>query len=292
MKKIEKKIMEKWYLEILPEFSVLYDYKNKVTFTDFASAIEKKYGGDKTKHIIFLKNMDSKNLLKPVLDLMKNGYKKVEKKQDEGKEREFVAETMRRIYKQGLTTISGGNISFRNSDGFIFLTASQTDKSCIKAEQIIIFDQNYKNLTPDLKPSMESSMHLKIYKNRADISAIIHSHPIYTSTFSILKQKINTAITGEAAYILGEIAEINYALMGTEELADLCCKELQTKNIGIMRNHGAITLGKTLTEAFDRMEVLEFTAKINFNLLLANSEYSQLNDNQIKEILKLKNGII
>ena len=178
-------------------------------------------------------------------------------------ERQQVAEIMRRLYAKGLTTISGGNVSYRNSDGYIFITASQTDKSCITKNEIIVFDNNLKNITPALKPSMEYNIHINIYKNRPDINAIIHSHPIYASAFAIINKKIDTQITGEINYILKEIAEIDYKIMGSHELAEECTNKLKHHNVGIMKNHGAITIGKNLFEAYDKMEVLEFAAHLN-----------------------------
>lgn len=204
-------------------------------------------------------------------------------------ERKDVARIMRRLYKQRLTTSSGGNVSMKNSDGYIFITASQTDKSCIKYKDIIVFDSELNNLTPELKPSMESEMHINIYKMRPDISAIVHSHPIYASTFAIIDTKFYSSLTGEARYVLGEVAEIDYELMGTKKLAELSANKLKNSNVGIMKNHGAITLGKNLFEAYDRMEVLEFSANMYFNVLLLNSNVNLLSVNEVEKIDRLKN---
>jgi L-fuculose-phosphate aldolase len=208
------------------------------------------------------------------------------------KERKEVAKYMHRLYKNRLTTAGGGNVSMKNQEGYIFITASQTDKANITAKDIIVFDNELNSLTPELKPSMEYNMHLNIYKNRPDIFAIVHSHPLYASIFSVIDCKINTCLTGEARYVLKDVEEIDYKLMGTEELSDCCVQKLKAANAAIMKNHGAITLGNTLFEAYDRMEVLEFTANMNYKLfLLENKTINSLNDNKIYEIdrLKLKN---
>jgi L-fuculose-phosphate aldolase len=198
-------------------------------------------------------------------------------------ERKEVAKFMRRLYKQRLTTSSGGNISIKNSDGFIFITASQTDKSIIKYEQIIVFNSDGENLTTELKPSMEFNMHLQIYKARPDIYAIVHAHPVYASTFAVTDKKLDSSLTGEARFVLGKIEIINYELMGTLALAEACTESLKKSNVAIMNNHGAICLGQSLFQAFDRMEVLEFTSNIYFNTLLLN-DCKRLNDSELKEI--------
>ncbi len=201
--------------------------------------------------------------------------------------RKEVAKYMRRLYKQGLTSCSGGNISLRDDKNNIYITASQSDKSIIKHEQIAILDLKGENLTPELKPSMESGMHLEIYKCRPDINAIIHAHPIYVSIFAVSDLSIDSGITGEARYILGEVKSIPYKLMGTNELAISCADDIQTANCAILQNHGAICLGKDLFEAFDRMEVLEFTAKIYYKAILM-GKCKPLTTKQLQEIDNLK----
>ncbi|MCK9255295.1 MAG: class II aldolase/adducin family protein [Bacteroidales bacterium] len=203
------------------------------------------------------------------------------------KERKAVAKTMRRLYKQGLTTSSGGNVSLKNEDGFVFITAGQTDKSCIKWQDIVVFDENKKNITPEIKPSMESGMHLKIYDTRKDVFAIVHSHPIFASSFAIAGSIPKTNLSGEARFILGEVSLAEYELMGTESLAKELADKLQNNDVCIMKNHGAISVGKTLFEAFDKIEVLEFTCHLNINSLILN-KVNELNDKQIQEIDELK----
>jgi len=183
-------------------------------------------------------------------------------------ERKQVAQIMRRLYERGLTTTSGGNVSLKNADGYIFITASQSDKSCIDESKIVVLSKNLESFTPELKPSMETEMHVKIYEKRPDVSAIVHSHPVFASTFAVSDVKLDTFITEEAGYILGEIAILEHKTMGSSELANACSEGLIKYNVGLMKNHGAIAVGCNLIEAFDRMEVLEFTARIYFNNLM------------------------
>ena len=126
-------------------------------------------------------------------------------------------------------------------------------------------------------------MHLNIYKCRPDVMAIVQSHPVYASTFAVAGEAVDSAITGEARYMLGEVGLVGYHLMGSPELAEACAKVMANSNAAIMVKHGAITVGKTLFEAFDRMEVLENTAHINYNLRTMNC-CSRLSDEEIMAI--------
>ena len=102
---------------------------------------------------------------------------------DYQEEREAVAYFMRRLYRQFLTTTSGGNISCRTADGNIVITASQSDKGEQSPDKVGIVTMNGENLTPHLKLSIETSMHLAIYRTRQDINAIVHAHPVTATLF-------------------------------------------------------------------------------------------------------------
>ena len=178
------------------------------------------------------------------------------------KEREQVAYFMRRLYRQCLTTTGGGNISCRTADGNIAITASQSDKAEQSAETVGIVTLAGKSLTPNLKLSIETGMHLGIYARRPDVQAIVHAHPVTATFFCCTKDHpLNTHLTAEGYAIAGDTISIPYALMGTPELAELVARHMQHYNCGLMANHGVITLGNSLLAAFDRMEVLENAAK-------------------------------
>ena len=136
-------------------------------------------------------------------------------------ERKEVALFMRRLYRQGLTTTSGGNISLKISDDIIVITPSATDKGRMRWKEVGIMTLAGENLTPELKPSIENEMHLSIYRKKKEISAIVHAHPLFASAFTAMKCTINTDLTAEAKAICGDPCFVPYALMGTRELASV-----------------------------------------------------------------------
>ena len=177
-------------------------------------------------------------------------------------ERTQIASFMRRLYRQFLTTTSGGNISCRTKDGNIAITASQSDKGEQSAETVGVVTPEGVSLTPELKLSIETSMHLAIYAKRPDVNAIVHAHPVTATLFCAAENcRLDTHLTAEAYAVAGEVTMIPYALMGTAELAAKVAEKMQDFNCGLMENHGVITLGPTLLTAFDRMELLENAAK-------------------------------
>jgi L-fuculose-phosphate aldolase len=197
-------------------------------------------------------------------------------------QKENVARFMRRLYKQKLTSVSGGNVSLRVDDK-ILITPSQTDKGRIKPEEIGILTIDGKNLTPSLKPSMESKMHLTIYNKNKRVKAIVHAHPVFATSFGISHKEIKTNLAGEARAVLGVPVFAQYALMGTQQLADAVAKASLSSNVIIMENHGILTTGENLLQAYDRMEVLEASAKMTLITgFLGNRK--ELSDEELKDI--------
>lgn len=193
---------------------------------------------------------------------------------------------MRRLYRQGLTTTSGGNISLKISDRIILITPSATDKGRMQWKEIGIMSSSGKNLTPELKPSIEHEMHLLIYQKKKDITAIVHAHPVFASAFTAMKCKINTNLTAEAKAICGDPCFVPYALMGTKELASLASESITDSDILLLENHGILTTGSSLLQAFDKLEVLENAAKMTLIVEMTGKK-KPLNKLRIRELEEL-----
>jgi L-fuculose-phosphate aldolase len=201
-------------------------------------------------------------------------------------ERKQVASFMRRLYNHGLTTTSGGNISLRVTEDIIVITPSATDKGRMRWKEVGIMNILGENLTPELKPSIESEMHLSIYKKKKEVTAIVHAHPVFASAFTAMKCKIDTNLTAEARAILGDPLSVPYALMGTRELATLVAEKIGDSDILLLENHGILTTGSNLLQAFDKIEVLENAAKMTLIVDKAKKK-SPLTKTRILEIEKL-----
>jgi len=178
-------------------------------------------------------------------------------------ERREVARFMRRLYRHGLTTTSGGNISLRLDDDIVLITPSATDKGRMKGSEVGIMTLDGKNLTPSLKPSIETGMHLSVYRRR-DVKAIVHAHPVFATSFTAMKRKINTSLTAEACAIIREPVLVPYALMGSPGLAENVSALADESDLLLLENHGILAVGTNLLQAFDRIEVLENAARMTF----------------------------
>lgn len=204
-------------------------------------------------------------------------------------QRKEVASFMRRLYHQKLTTTSGGNVSQRIED-IVLISTSQTDKASIDEHQVGLLSLSGENLSENLTLSMESKMHLAIYKNRPDVKAIVHAHPVFATSFTIARKAIQTNLAGESRAVLGEPVIAPYALMGTKELAENVAHASLKGNVILMENHGIITVGESLLQAYDRMEVLETAAKMSLITYLLGGGVG-LTEIQLREIDQLFNNL-
>jgi L-fuculose-phosphate aldolase len=201
-------------------------------------------------------------------------------------ERQQVAYFMCRLYRQGLTTTSGGNLSCRAGNDHLVLTPSGIDKGEMRADQVAVLRLDGTNLTSELKPSIEAAMHLAIYRRHPGVRAIVHAHPPTASLFCACDEPISTHLTAEAYAILGEPVLAPYRRMGTTDLADGAAAAVDRGVCVLLQNHGIITVGDTLLQAFDRLEVLDVAAR---QTLLARTvcRVRELTPDQCRELDRL-----
>ncbi|MFN6991558.1 MAG: class II aldolase/adducin family protein [Fervidobacterium sp.] len=170
------------------------------------------------------------------------------------------------ISDAGFTKGTWGNISVRE-DKVVYITPSGHPYDILKPEDVVVVDLHGETLYGTLKPSSELPLHLEIYKNRDDINAIIHTHPIYATTISIVKNEL-PPIVEDAVMILGErILVSKYALPGSDELAKNAVKALGKNHCVFLSNHGLVCVGENLQEAFIATQVAEKTSQIYIEAL-------------------------
>jgi L-fuculose-phosphate aldolase len=187
-----------------------------------------------------------------------------------------------KIYRSGLTTTSGGNVSIIDDNGDIWVTPASIDKGSLRPSDIMVVRKNGK-IEGRHRPSSEYPFHSAIYKSRPDIKAIIHAHPPALVSFSIVRKIPDTNIIPQAKYVCGGIGYASYALPGSEELGgEISCEFDKGFNAVIMENHGTVVGGRDLGDAFQRFETLEFCARtIIYGYTIGVPNY--LTDEQIEE---------
>lgn len=200
--------------------------------------------------------------------------------------REQLVKIITRIYRNGMTTTSGGNISILDENGDIWVTPSAVDKGSLTEKDIVCVkkDGTIEGLH---KPSSEFPFHKAIYDIRPDIKSIIHAHPPALVSFSIVRKIPNTNIIPQAKKKCGPIGYAPYGMPGSNELGEKIAMQFEDKTIKavIMENHGTVLGGSNLMNAYERFETLEFCARTIINAK-AVGEPNFLTDDQIAEFEK------
>lgn len=201
------------------------------------------------------------------------------------KERKQVVKYGKKLLEKGLTTGSGGNISILNKEkGLVAISPSGKDYFQTKVEDIVILDLEGNVVEGDLEPSSEKDMHLIFYKNRKEARAVVHTHSKYATAISSMGWDLKPV-----HYLIGFAGEdvkcAEYAIYGSKELAENAMEAIKGRNAVLLANHGLITLGEDIDDAFSTAEQLEYVSEIYY-LTKTLGEPKLLSEDQMEEVMK------
>lgn len=174
--------------------------------------------------------------------------------------REIVA-VCRRLYERGLISEADGNVSVRLDDGRVLATPSGFCKTSLVEAQLVMLAADGRVIGAG-RPSSEIAMHLRFYRRRRDVGAVVHAHPPTATGFAVAGETIDAAVLPELLLQVGAVSLVPFAVPGTEAVADGFEPFLSRGDAFLMAHHGATTVGPTLRAAHRRMESLEQAAKI------------------------------
>lgn len=175
-----------------------------------------------------------------------------------------ICEIGRRIYDKGMVASNDGNISVKLNDNEYLCTPTGVTKGFMTPDCICKVDKNGKVLQANgkFKPSSEIKMHMRVYKERPDVNAVVHAHPMYATAFAIAGIPLTQPIMPEAIISLGCVPIAEYGTPSTEEIPDAVSKYLPYYDAVLLENHGALTFSDSLLAAYHKMESVEFYAKL------------------------------
>jgi L-fuculose-phosphate aldolase len=173
-----------------------------------------------------------------------------------------IVEVCRRLHARDLIGAAEGNVSVRLAPGRFLVTASGTNKGHLTPADLVVVDAEGDRRSGAGRPSTEIRMHLAAFAARPDVGAIVHAHPITAVALTVAGLPPPNDLVPEAAVTLGEVGVARFATPGTDEVPASLAPLLPRHDVMLLERHGAIALGRTLAEAFDRMETLERVARI------------------------------
>ena len=189
-----------------------------------------------------------------------------------------------KLYERGYVTALDGNVSARLPNGNILVTPSAMNKGKVTESDLVEVKADGTPVTLNRKASTELDMHLFIYAQRRDVNAVVHAHPTYATGFATARIPLSDRLFPEVIVGLGAIPLADYATPSTKEVADSLTPHVRTATAILLTNHGAVTYGGDLDDAYYKMEKLEHAAHMQFVARMLGGEKPLTNE----EIEKLR----
>jgi L-fuculose-phosphate aldolase len=203
--------------------------------------------------------------------------------------KKLFVEIGRRIWERNYVAANDGNITVRINENEILTTPTGVSKGFMTTDMIIKVDLTGKVISgnPNFRPSSEVKMHLDVYKERPDIKSVVHAHPPYATSFAVAGIPLDKCVLPEAIIVIGAVPIAKYGLPSTDELPDMIRPHIKTSDAILLENHGALTLGTDLLNAYHKMETLEHTANIVWKAIQLGN-LNVMNENERDRLLALR----
>lgn len=205
--------------------------------------------------------------------------------------REQICDICHKMWQLGWVAANDGNVSVKLPDGTFLATPTGMSKSFITPEKLVHIDQDGQVLDAPagLKPSSEIKMHLRCYKEREDVGAVLHAHPPVATGYAVANKPLDEYSMIETVIALGSIPVTPYGTPSTYEVPDRIAPYLGEHDALLLQNHGALTVGADLITAYYRMETLELFAKISLNAHLLGGA-KEISRENIDRLISMREG--
>jgi L-fuculose-phosphate aldolase len=191
-------------------------------------------------------------------------------------EKKVVLEAAQRMLTAGLVVGTSGNISLRLGGlEMLAITPSGKHYDLLGEDDIQIVDFDGRSIEGGLPPSMETHLHIGLYRARNNVNAIIHTHSIYASAAAVAGHEIPPILDDQVAFLGGEIKLAGHAPGGSPQQTAAVITALGHRSGVLLANHGVVGTGRTMRDAFTACELIEKTAKI-YLLSLAAGKVNRL----------------
>jgi L-fuculose-phosphate aldolase len=182
--------------------------------------------------------------------------------EEEARLRSAICEIGKLAYSKGYIVGADGNISARMADGTVLITPAGAMKGFLSAQHLAHIDLQGRVLDNGPKCSTEVGIHLVAYRERPEMRAVLHCHPPHAVALTIAGIDMQTPIIPEIIVTIGGIPTAPYGTPGTDELPESIRAIVKCSDTLVMQNHGSVTIGTNLLDAFKKLDMLEHTAKI------------------------------
>lgn len=203
--------------------------------------------------------------------------------------REAICDVCHKMWQQGWVAANDGNVSVKLPDGNYLCTPTGISKSFITPEKLVIVNDKLEVIdgAPGCKPSSEMKMHMRCYRERPDVGAVVHAHPPTATGYAVAGKSMDEYSMIETVIAIGSIPLTPYGTPSTDEVPEAITPYLPDHDVMLLQNHGALTVGVDLITAYYRMETLELYAKISLTAHLLGGA-QEIEKPQIDKLMYLR----
>jgi L-fuculose-phosphate aldolase len=198
-----------------------------------------------------------------------------------------IAAICRRLYRRGYVVATEGNVSARLPSGEILVTATRVRKRTITAAGVVRISPSGTQLSGRAAPSSEARLHCAIYAGRPDVRAIVHAHPPYCTAFAAARKPLPVDALPETVVEFGRIPLVPFAVPSTGRLSAAIAPYLKDNDFFLLANHGVVACGRTIEEAYEKIERAEHAAMTLFLARLLGGE-RRLGARAVRELLDIR----
>lgn len=204
---------------------------------------------------------------------------------------EAILDVGKRMYSKGFVASNDGNISVKTGPDTVLATPTGVSKGFMTRDMLVKMDLEGNVLEGKLKPSSEIKMHLRVYAENPEVQAVTHAHPPMATCFAIAGSPLEAAVLTEAILSLGTIPVAKYATPGTQEVPDSIAPFVNRYNGVLLANHGALTWGDSIYQAYYRLEAVEYYATILMYTGNIIGRQNHLSCEQVDRLLEIRKSM-
>jgi len=198
--------------------------------------------------------------------------------------KEQVLAYAQRAYTGGLMAGTSGNLSVLSEDGKMVITPSGINYMTMTAEDVMVIELDGTIVEGPHRPSSEWPMHAEIYKNKPEVRSVVHTHSPYATAFAVVNEPIPLILIEMVYFLMSEVPVAPVASQGTVSVGEGVVEALKNSVACLMQNHGAVTIGQDLPQAYIRTEYVEDAAKI-YHMARAIGTPTLIPDEMVQEML-------
>lgn len=194
----------------------------------------------------------------------------------------------RRLWERDYVDGNGGNISVRVAQNLVLCTPTMVSKGFLKPTDMCLVDLDGNQKAGVKKRTSEILMHLEMMKAQPKAISCVHAHPPHATAFAVARIQPPTCMIPEMEILVGEAPIADYSTPGSVEMGKSVAALVKQHNTILMANHGVVTWGPGLEDAYWKMEIVDAYCRTIVFATQLGTELKTISRDKVQDLLKIK----